>query len=149
MTPEIALRYIHFICIFVITGALFTEYVLLKKIMTRSEISRIAKIDGLYGIAAITLIIAGLTLWLGGFGKPAIYYNKNWIFHTKLTLFLTVGLLSIRPTMFFIKQQKGNSDETVVLPGYIFRMLKLELILLAIIPLLAGFMSRGIGYFGR
>ena len=149
MTPEILLRYIHFICIFLITGTLITEYVLLKKIMTRSEISRLAKIDAVYGIAAITLITAGLTLWLGGFGKPAVYYNKNWIFHTKLTLFLIVGLLSIRPTGFFIKQRKGNPEETVTVPASILWLLKLELLLLAIIPLLAGFMSRGVGYFGK
>lgn len=149
MTLEIILRYIHFICIFIITGTLFTEYALLKKTMTRSAIARIAKIDAVYGMAALTLIIAGLTLWLGSFGKPAIFYTKNWIFHTKLTLFLSIGLLSIRPTIFFIKQRKGNPEEIVTVPAYVSVMLRMELLLLAIIPLLAGFMARGVGHFGK
>lgn len=149
MTLEIALRYIHFICIFVITGTLFTEYVLLKKTMTRSAIAGIARVDAIYGMAALTLIIAGLTLWLGSFGKPAIYYTKNWVFHTKLVLFLCVGLLSIRPTIFFIKQRKGDPEEIIIIPRYVSLMLGLELILLAIIPLLAGFMAHGVGYFGK
>ena len=149
MTIEIVLRYIHFICIFLIVATLAAEYSLLKKVMTRAEIARVAKIDAVYGIAAVALITAGLTLWLGSFGKPAIFYNKNWIFHTKLALFLIIGLLSIRPTVFFIKQRKGDPAETVEIPETIFLMLKLELILLAIIPLLAGLMSRGIGFFGN
>ena len=148
MAVEVMLRYIHFICIFLIVGTLVAEYVLLKKIMIRSEIARLARIDAIYGIAALTLVIAGLTLWLGSFGKPAFYYTKNWLFHTKLTLFVLVGLLSIRPTIFFIRQRKGDPDEAITIPGFVFLLLKLELILLAIIPLLAGLMPHGVGYFG-
>jgi len=88
--------------------------------LTRAEIGRLARIDAVYGIAAVTLLIAGLTLWLGSVGKPAVYYTKNWVFHTKLTLFLIVGLLSIYPTIFFIKNRKGNPDEVVVVPKIIF-----------------------------
>lgn len=146
MTTEILLRYIHFISIFVIVGTLTAEHLLLKKQMTRSEIGRIARIDALYGIAAVSLLAAGLTLWLGSYGKPAIYYNKNWIFHLKIGLFATVGLLSVYPTIFFIKQRKGNPDETVTIPNKISWLIRIELILVAIIPLLAGLMARGAGY---
>jgi putative membrane protein len=147
MSIEILLRYIHFVSIFAIVSTIVSEHLLLKKQMTRSEIARIAKIDAVYGIAALTLLIAGLTLWLGSFGKPSVYYTRNWIFHIKLTLFLCVGLLSISPTIFFIKQRKGNPDETINVPASVFLMLRIELLLLFIIPLLAGLMSRGVGYF--
>jgi putative membrane protein len=116
--------------------------------LTRKEIGRVATIDAIYGMAAISLIIVGVTLWLGGFGKPAVYYTKNWVFHTKLTCFLLVGLLSIYPTVFFIKQRKGNPEEAVAIPKAVFWMLRLELMLLFIIPLLAGLMAHGIGFFG-
>ena len=144
---EIFLRYIHFISIFTIVGVLVSEHMLLKKQMSRSEIARLAKIDAIYGLAALTLITAGLTLWLGSFGKPSVYYTRNWVFHIKLTLFLSIGLLSIYPTIFFIKQRKGRPDEIVNIPAKIFLMLRLELLLLLIIPLLAGLMSKGIGLF--
>lgn len=146
MTTEIFLRYIHFISIFVIVATLTAEHLLLKKQMTRSEISRIARIDALYGIAAVSLLAAGLTLWLGSYGKPAIYYNKNWIFHLKIGLFAAVGLLSVYPTIFFIKRRKGNPDEIVNIPVKIHWLIRIELILVAIIPLLAGLMARGAGY---
>ena len=148
MTLEIILRYVHFVSIFAIAGSLASEHLILKKELTRAEIGRLARIDAVYGIAAVTLLIAGLTLWLGSVGKPAVYYTKNWVFHTKLTLFLMVGLLSIYPTIFFIKNRKGNFEEIVAVPKIIFMMLRMELLLLLIIPLLAGLMSRGIGFFG-
>jgi putative membrane protein len=101
-----------------------------------------------YGIAALTLLTAGLTLWLGSFGKPAEFYTKNWLFHTKITLFAVIGILSIYPTVFFIKNRKGNPVEKIKIPKSVFWMLRFELLLLFIIPLLAVLMAHGIGFFG-
>lgn len=148
MTTEIFLRYIHFISIFAIVSSLVSEHLLLKKELTRKELSRLARIDAVYGVAAMTLISVGLILWLGSIGKPAVYYTKNWIFHTKLTLFLTIALLSVYPTIFFFKNRKGNPEEVISIPKRIFWLLRLELLLLFLIPLLAGLMSRGVGFFG-
>jgi len=148
MTLEIFLRYVHFICIFIIFSTLVSEHLLLKKELARQEIGRLAKIDAVYGIAALALLSAGLTLWLGSVGKPAVYYSKNWVFHTKLTLFLLVGLLSIHPTVFFIRNRKGSPEETIQIPKSVFMALRAELALLVIIPLLAGLMAKGVGYFG-
>lgn len=148
MTLEIFLRYLHFISIFAIVGSLVSEHLLLKPVMTRAEIGRIARIDAVYGLAAMTLLAAGLTLWLSGTGKPSVFYSKNWIFHTKITCFALIGILSIYPTIFFIRNRKGSPADTVGIPKSIFWMLRFELLLLFIIPLLAGLMSRGIGFFG-
>lgn len=148
MNPEILLRYLHFVSIFTIAGVLVSEHLLLKKALTRAEIGRLARIDAVYGLAALTLLGVGFTLWLGGFGKPAVYYSQNWVFHLKLGLFLMIGILSIYPTVFFIRNRKGDGGEMVTVPASIFWMLRLELILLALIPLLAGLMARGIGFFG-
>ena len=148
MTLEIFLRYVHFISIFAIVGSLVSEHLLLKKEVTRAELDRLSKIDAVYGIAALILVSVGLTLWLGSIGKPAIYYTKNWIFLTKVGLFSLVGILSIYPTVFFIKNRNGDPDELVKIPSSIFWMLRLELLLLFVIPLLAGLMARGVGFFG-
>lgn len=148
MSPELVLRYLHFVSIFTIVGVLVSEHLLLRKRLTRGEINRLARIDAVYGLAAMTLLIVGLTLWLGGFGKPAVYYTMNWVFHLKLGLFLSVGILSIYPTVFFIRHRKGDPAEEVAVPAKVFWMLRLELLLLFLIPLLAGLMARGIGFFG-
>ncbi len=148
MTTELFLRYLHFISIFAIVSSLVAEHLLLKKELTRAEINRLSRIDAVYGVAALVLLGVGLTLWLGSFGKPSVYYTKNWIFHTKLTLFVVIGLLSIYPTVFFLKQRKGDQQEVVKIPSAIHWMLRFEILLLFIIPLLAGLMSRGVGFFG-
>lgn len=146
MTTEILLRYIHFVAIFTIVGALVSEHLLLKKELTRAEIRRLSIIDSVYGLAALTLLAAGLTMWLGGYTKPTEFYSHNSMFHAKLTCFIAVGLLSIWPTVFFIRNRKGDPASVVAIPKSVFWMIRLELMLLFIIPLLAGMMARGVGY---
>jgi putative membrane protein len=148
MTIEIILRYLHFISIFAIVGSLVSEHLLLKPSLTRKELDRLSKIDGVYGLAALVLLGVGMTLWQGGIGKPTEFYSNNPIFHTKLTLFVLIGILSIYPTVFFLKNRKGDPLEEVAVPKGIFWALRLELLLLVIIPILAGLMAKGIGYAG-
>jgi putative membrane protein len=144
MSTEILLRYIHFISIFTIVGTLASEHLLLKKSLTRLEIDRLSKIDGIYGLAVLVLLAAGMMLWLGGYGKPTEFYSSNPIFHTKLGFFVLIGLLSAYPTIFFIKNRKGDPEELIHIPKSIFWMVRFELLLLFIIPILAGLMAKGI-----
>jgi putative membrane protein len=145
MTTEIILRYIHFISVFGIVGTLVSEHLLLKKEMTPAQLTRISRIDSIYGLSALTLLIAGLTLWLGGAGKPSEFYTQNWIFHIKLGLFACAGLLSIYPTVFFIRNRK-KQQQSIIVPSSVFWMLRIQLLLVFLIPLLAGLMARGVGY---
>ncbi len=141
---EITVKYIHFISIFAIIGSVIGEHLLLKPELSRREIKRLGKIDAVYGVAAILLLAAGFTLWFG-VGKPADYYSSNWAFLLKLGLFTAVGLLSIYPTIFFRKQAKGDADELVIIPSNVKLVIRLELVLLFIIPFLASMMAKGIG----
>lgn len=77
MSLELILPYLHFVSIFAIVRALVSEHLLLKNSMTRGELRRLARIDSIYGLAAITLLGVVLTLWLGSIGKPAEFYSKN------------------------------------------------------------------------
>ncbi len=144
MTIELTLRYFHFISIFVIVGALVSEHLLLEPALSKKKIDRLSKIDGIYGLAVLSLLGAGLTLWLGGYGKPTEFYSENPVFHFKLGLFVVIGLLSIYPTVFFIKNRKGDPDDLVTIPKAIFWMIRLELLLVFAIPFLAGLMAKGI-----
>lgn len=148
MTTEIILRYLHFTSIFAIVGSLVSEHLLLKNSLSRRELDRLSKIDAVYGLAALVLLGVGMTLWLGGIGKPTDFYSKNPIFHVKLTLFVLIGILSIYPTVFFLKNRKGDPEEEIAVPKGIFWSLRLELLLLLVIPILAGLMAKGIGFAG-
>ncbi len=148
MTLEILFRYLHFLSILVMFSSVVSEHLLLKPRMTRSEIQRLSVLDAVYGVSALIIVGIGLTLWFG-VGKPAEFYTKNWIFHLKVGLFVIVAILSIYPTVFFLRNRKGNNPaELVDVPKSIVWLIRLELLLLAFIPLCAALMAKGIGYFG-
>ena len=82
-------------------------------------------------------------LWFTG-AKPSDFYTNNPVFHAKLSLFVVVGLLSIYPTVFFMRNRK-NEAETLAVPVGVIRVLRMELVLLVFIPVLAFLMARGVG----
>jgi putative membrane protein len=146
MTIEIITRYVHFISIFIVVSAVVAEHLLVKSKMTKAELQRVATLDTLYGVFSIVVVATGLYMWLGDIGKPAEFYTNNHIFLTKVGLFVIVGLLSIYPTVFFLKNRKGDDEnELVELPKAIKMVLRLELLILFTMPLLATLMAKGVG----
>lgn len=139
---EALVRSLHFISIFTLVSALITEHMLLKPKMTPTELVKIARVDLIYGVAAVLVLIAGGLLLLK-VGKPSAFYFQNPLFHIKFTLFVVIGLLSIYPTVFFIKHRKATQD--VMVPRKIIMFNRIQLTLVFIIPIFASLMSRGIG----
>lgn len=147
MTELVLTRYLHFISMFAFAASLIMEQFVISKSMTRGEIKRFVKLDTAYGISFILMLISGLLLWFV-VGKPADFYTRNWIFHTKLTVFVVLSLMTIYPTVFFLRNRKGDDLSTKIeVPTILITLVRLELILLISIPLLASFMSFGIGAF--
>lgn len=145
MTLELLIRYLHFISIITVAGSLVSEHMLLGKEIPRSIVRKLSIIDAIYGVAAILIVCTGLTMWLG-VGKGADFYTKNPLMHIKFTLFVILGLLSISPTIFFIKNRKGDQSEMVEIPKKIFMLIRTEILLLFIIPFLAVLIARGISF---
>jgi putative membrane protein len=145
MTTIILLRYLHFIAIFMVVSALVAEHLLYQPQLKRSVIKRLSMIDTVYGIGAILLVGAGLTLWLGGFSKTPEYYSNNWIFLLKLSLAILLGILSIYPTVLFFRLRKGDAEEEVKLPKTVIWIIRLELLIVFSLPLLASMMANGWG----
>ncbi|MBX2844404.1 MAG: DUF2214 family protein [Flammeovirgaceae bacterium] len=147
MNDLILIKYLHFIAIFGVVGSLITEQFMIDEKLTKKEIKRLSFVDAVYGISAILVLVAGFTLWFG-VGKPAEFYTKNWIFHTKVTLFIFVGILSIYPTIFFLKKRNGDDILTIIhIPKVILWSIRIELLIVFVIPLLAILMALGIGRF--
>lgn len=145
MNADILVRYLHFISIFLVISVVFAQHMLLKKTMLRSELLKVHRLDLVYGIAALVVFATGLAQWLGGnFEKPEAFYSKNLILHVKLTLFLIVGILSIFPTIFYFKNKKGNIGDEIGVSKRVIMIVRMELLLLFIIPLLAVIMANPI-----
>lgn len=142
---EIIVRYIHFLGIIGLSAALIGEHLLIAPTVSAERMRKLAMVDAIYGISAILVLTAGLLLWFW-VGKPAEFYSKNWVFHLKVTLFVVIALLSIYPTVFFLKHRKTHAD-LVTIPKKLIVVLRFEILLLLVIPLLAVLMSRGVGLF--
>ncbi len=140
---ETLVRYVHFIGILTLAATLFHEYLSLKPATPAATIQRLARVDAVYGLSALTVLAAGLALWFL-VGKPASFYSGNVLFHLKLGLFVVIGVLSIYPTVFLLRQRNADAG-TVVVPRRLLLVLKVEMAMLVLMPLLAVLMARGYG----
>lgn len=140
---EILVRYLHFLGIIMLASSLVAEHLLLSIDTSLNKFRRLAIIDSIYGVSALLVFFAGGLLAFV-VGKPSAFYTHNWIFTLKVSLFLTIGLLSIYPTIFFIRNRKKLISEVVV-PRSLVMCIRLELAILVCIPLLAALMAKGVG----
>ena len=143
------IAYLHYVAMISIAVMLVVEYMICMPGMTAARIRQLARIDLFYMIAAILALGSGAArvVW---FGKGAAFYLHNPVFYVKLALFVAVGLISIPPTLQFQRWLRGAKAGTVnVAAEYqvqrVRRLVFVELVLFALIPLMATFMARGIG----
>lgn len=152
MTATITAAFIHHAAAFLVVAALMVELVVLKSELTPTSARSVLRMDAVYGIAALVLLVAG-------FGrvfyteKGAAYYFDSGAFLLKLALFIVVGLLSIYPTLKFMGWRKalreGRTPELDAGTRRKVRMLiHIELTLLFVIMLMAIMMARGVWYLG-
>lgn len=144
MTDDLIIRYLHFVSMFILVAAVLGQHLILRGTVTRAIVGKAQKLDIAYAISVIVVLGTGLLQWLV-VGKPADFYSSNPVFHTKLTLFLVIGLVSIYPSVYLGKNRKGDPDELVTIPPGIVWSVRVELLLLFLMPLLATLMARGIG----
>jgi putative membrane protein len=106
-------------------------------------------VDLFYGVAAVLLILAGVSrvVW-GAVGWD--YYQAQPFFWAKMATFALIGLISIAPTRTFIRWTKAAAaDATFTVPEAevkrVRRLVMVETHLIALLLLFASLMARGIG----
>ena len=106
MFSTVVLPWIHYIAVWMMTGALVTELYLLKIGSTPDAIRILPRVDRVYGAMAAIVLITGLArVWHGGKGPD--YYWHNGAFHGVLGLFVLAALISIVPTLRFMRWRKA------------------------------------------
>ena len=138
---EIFFRYLHFIGIMSLAATLVMQHLILSNEVTQKELKKIMFLDVIYAICILITLIAGLTLWLS-VGKDASFYSTNWVFHVKVTLFIIIVLFSIYPTLFF-RKSKQMGEEILKMPKMIIMSIRMQLLLVFIIPFLGVLIARG------
>ncbi len=148
-TLEVLLAYVHLLAILTMVVFLVSEAALCRpEWLNAAVVERLAKVDMVYGIAAVTVLLTGLARTYWGI-KGGGYYWSNPLLHIKLTLFVIVGVISIFPTIRFLRWRK-NLRATGQLPAEaeIRKTRKLVMAQAHIIPLIvlaAVFFARGYG----
>jgi putative membrane protein len=149
MIIDAVLAYLHLLSIFFLAFTLLREWALLRGGPPALDIKALARTDRHYLFAAVAVIASGVGRILLGI-KPWAFYAHNPLFHAKIGLFVLLGILSIKPTLAFIRWRRAQAADVDyrVAPNdwrFVRRMLLIELHLLALIPLLATLMARGVG----
>jgi putative membrane protein len=149
MWTDAILAYLHFGAIFTLIWFLAKEWTLLRAGAANVDIERLASADAGFGMSAGIVLVTGALRAVYGI-KGWAFYAHNPAFHVKIGLFVLVGLISIAPTLMFLRWRKARRQDAsfrVSEPEWkrARRWIMIELHLIALIPLAAVIMSRGLG----
>ena len=149
MTQEALLAYAHLLAIFTMIVFLTSEAALCRPEWLNAVIvERLAKIDMVYGISAGVVLLTGLARVFLGM-KGAAWYGHNPLLYVKVGLFLAIGIISILPTLAFIRWRRAlrangslpATDEV----GRVRKLVMAQAHIIPIVPLAAVFLARGYG----
>ncbi|MCZ2498960.1 DUF2214 family protein [Xylophilus sp. Kf1] len=149
MVLESVLAYLHLLAILTLVVFLASQAALCSNDwINEKAVLRLAKIDRVYGIAALLVLATGVARILWGVKGPA-YYGPNWLMHAKVGLFAVIALISIKPTLSYRRWVKtlragGGMPAPQEVRGT-RRLVMVQAHLLPLIPLAATFLARGFG----
>ncbi|WP_349741201.1 DUF2214 family protein [Roseateles cavernae] len=141
--------FVHFLAVFGIVAALAYQWLSFGPTPSLQQARRLAQVDRIYGLSALTLLLAGFARAYH-FEKGWAFYSANPFFHLKLGLFIAIGLLSIIPTLAFIRWgaelKAGRAPQVSAAQHRRVRLsLNLQLGLLLPLSLCASLMAKGMG----
>ncbi len=151
-TKDLALAVAHHLLIFALAGVIAFEIGAVKPGLAASELRRLGKVDAWYGILAALILVVGFVRAIFA-AKGWDYYAHNHFFWAKIGAFAIVGLLSIQPTVAFIRWRGALKDDPGFTPNArqvatVRRFLWAEVFFFALIPIFAAAMARGYGMAG-
>jgi putative membrane protein len=144
MTWGIVAAWFHYASLMLLIAAVLSEMVVLKPQITVAEARVLQRLDATYGASATLLLLTGVARMF--LEKGVAYYLHHGAFHILVTLFVMIGLLSIYPTVVFLRWRgdiKANQAPTMA-PEQFARLrliLRAEIALLLIAPLFAAWMA--------
>ncbi len=148
-TTEALLAYAHILAILSMTVFLASEAALCRsEWFNAAVVERLARVDAIYGASALGVLATGLARTWWGVKGTAWYWSQP-LLHAKVTLFVVIALLSIVPTVRFLRWRR-QLRASGVLPTEeeirsTRRLVMIEAHLIVVVPLLAVFLARGIG----
>lgn len=129
--------------------AVFLRGRALKGPLDAPGLRRLLAADNVWGLAAALWLVTGLLRAFGGLEKGTEFYLRSPLFWTKMTLFLAVILLEIRPMVTFIRWrvQLGRGQSVDTSPARaLYTLNHIELAIVVVMVFVASLMARGVGF---
>jgi putative membrane protein len=144
--------FLHHVAAFALVAFLVTEFVLIRDELTLASARKLQLADRVYGASAGAVLAIGF-LRVIYFEKGATYYFHSAPFIAKLSLFATIGLVSIYPTVEFLSWRKAVKQGQIPIVSArklesIRTIIHLEVAGVVFIILCAALMAKGVGYVG-
>jgi len=149
MWLDAILAYLHFTSIFVFFSFLVVETMMLRGLLDEKAVRLLGRVDIWYFGAAIAVLVTGFSRLVWGAKGPE-FYLTSWPIYVKVALFLAVGMLSVSPTLRFIRWRRMfERDASWSVPEaerkHARRVVMIGVHLAALLPLFAVIMARGLG----
>lgn len=148
MNLEALLAGLHILAILSLVVFLSSQAALCRmEWMNAAVVRRLARLDAIYGATAIAVLLTGLArTWWGV--KTADWYWHQPLLHLKLTLFVVIGLMSIKPTLTYRRWlrtlEAGNGLPPEDQVRSTRRLVMIQAHLLMLIPIAAVMLARGV-----
>jgi uncharacterized membrane protein len=101
MAWPIIVAWLHYVSIMLMVASLLGEHLLLKPEMDVAQARTLQRLDIVYGASATVVLVTGLLRMF--LEKGPAYYNHHIAFHILFGLFVIAALLSIYPTIVFLR----------------------------------------------
>jgi putative membrane protein len=143
---DLILAVLHHLAILSLILIVGAELALSRGALSASTVRRLASVDLGYGVSAGLIIVVGVCRVIFG-AKGWVFYAHNPWFAAKMATFLVVGLLSIYPTVMFLRWRRAADADAAFSPpavdvAAVRRTIVIEAALLGLIVAFAAAMAR-------
>jgi putative membrane protein len=111
---DLVLAVVHHLIVFTLVAMLASELALCRPGISGGALTRLARVDGVYGGCAGLVVLVGISRVMFGL-KGLHYYLHNPWFWAKMSAIVIVALLSIGPTVSILRWRATAHDA----PGFI------------------------------
>jgi putative membrane protein len=149
MTGVLSLAWFHYLAMMFLAAALVAEHLMFTPRPDAAAARKLVAVDLVYGISLLVVLLTGVGRLFHG-GKGVAFYMASGVYHAKFTLFVVMALIWLYPALKLLGWRRALATGQVPSLGEsearrVLMAIRIQLLILLLLPLLAAMMARGIG----
>jgi putative membrane protein len=150
MTAAVILAWFHYLAMMFLAAALIAEHLMFSPRPDRAIARKLVVVDAIYGVSLLVVLLTGLGRMFHDV-KPVIFYMQNGAYHAKFTLFIVMAVVWLYPAFRFFGWRRalkagGTPAMTDREAGRMLMAIRIQLLILVLLPLLGAMMTRGLWF---